>query len=184
MAFVARGPGGILVPEEAAASAAPPAGWGRLYSLADGTLHFLNDAGADTTLGGRLVVSLSQSHGSVAWSSQPSALTEYNGATRTRVKVDLAPYTQARLTCSISTVGASTAEYRVQYATDGDTQSAWAYLDGAAGPAVNISVAGGRASAFVPLVAGARADVWLRVVGINGNGTASPVVGNISLFLK
>lgn len=38
--------------EQASAPATPAAGYGRLYVANDGTLHFVNDAGADIALGG------------------------------------------------------------------------------------------------------------------------------------
>lgn len=131
------------------------------------------------------VITMHSNPAGTAWTSMPAALTEYGGTNRTRVKADLTGFTQARLTVAVSTVGNSTAEVRIQYATDGDTQAAWAYLDGVDGPKANITTAAnGRVSAWVNLAAGAKGDVWLRVVGINGNGTLSPVLGTITLQVK
>ncbi len=130
------------------------------------------------------IVPLNMSFGSVAWTNMPAALTELNGANRSRVKVDLTSATEVRVTAAVSVVGAAGAAYRVQYATDGDAQGTWAYLDGGSGPSVTIDALNGRVSPWVTLVAGARADVWLRVVGINGDGAADPIVGNVALAVR
>ena len=120
------------------------------------------------------------------WASQPAALTEMRGQTLTRTKVDLTGYTQARVTLAVgATAGNAGSTIAVQYATDGDTQSAWVYLDGASGPAAPSSTAGkGAASGWVNLAAAAKGDVWLRVVGVGGNGTISPIYGTVTLHLK
>lgn len=120
------------------------------------------------------------------WASQPAALTEMRGLTTDRTKVDLASYTQARVTVAVgATAGNAGSTIAVQYATDGDTQAAWAYLDGASGPAAASSTASkGAASGWVTLAAAAKGDVWLRVVGVGGNGTISPIYGNVTLHLK
>jgi hypothetical protein len=118
-----------------------------------------------------------------SWTSMPAALTEFNGNTQGRTKADLASATQARLVVHMmSTAGAASAELRAQYSTDA---SVWNYLDGATGPAAAINVASTTiASAWVNLVAGAKADVFIRVVGINGDGIISPSFGSISVQVK
>jgi hypothetical protein len=118
-----------------------------------------------------------------SWTSMPAALTEFNGNTQGRIKVDLTNATQARLVVHMmSTAGAASAELRAQYSTDA---SVWNYLDGATGPAAAINVASTTvAGAWVNLVAGAKADVFLRVVGMNGDGIISPSFGSISVQVK
>lgn len=117
------------------------------------------------------------------WTTMPAALTEFNANTQGRTKADLTNATQARLLVHMmSTAGASGAELRGQYSTDA---SAWNYLDGATGPAAAINVASTTvAGAWVNLVAGAKADVFIRVVGINGDGIISPSFGNISIQVR
>lgn len=155
-----------------------------LVSAIGADIKALQAAGGGSSSPSPRDITLNTSFGSVTWASMPAALTELNGSTRSRTKLDLTGYTQARVTASISTVGNSTAELRIQYSTNGDTQSTWAYLDGASGPGANISVNGGRASAWVNLAAAAKADVWVRVVGINGNGSISPAIGAVVLQVK
>ncbi len=129
-------------------------------------------------------VPLQSPNGILAYTNMPAALSEWRAINLSRVKADLSGSAECRLTAAVHVVGSANAEVRVQYATDGDAQGTWAFLDGADGPKVNISVLNGRASAWVPLAAGAKADVWLRFVSINGDGAADPVVGNAILHLR
>ncbi len=123
--------------------------------------------------------------GSLAWTNMPSALTEwYSTPNRYRVKADLTNARQARVTVAVNVAAAANAECRVQYATDGDGQGTWAYLDGVDGPKVNVGSIEGKASAWVNLASGAKADVWLRLVGINGDGAADPSFGTVTVQLR
>ncbi|MDQ5822414.1 MAG: hypothetical protein M3540_13335, partial [Actinomycetota bacterium] len=88
---------------------------------------------------------------------------------------------QVRLLSNVGQAGTATAALRVQYSLD---QAAWNYLDGGTGPSVGINTTGLKVSAWLNLPAGAKADVFLRVVGINGDGTADPSFGNIILQVK
>lgn len=122
--------------------------------------------------------------GGAAWTSMPAALTEHHGAVRTRAITDLSMYSQARITCAVAGVaGVAGAELRVQYSDI--TQATWNYLDASAGPACSIATVNKAAvGTWVNLAAGAKTDVVLRVVGINGNGTASPVLGTCVVYFR
>ena len=123
-----------------------------------------------------LVVTLNNSFGAVSWTNQPAAETELNGAPRSRTKVDLSRYTRVRMTAAVSTAGAAGSKLRLQYATDGNTQAAWANLT-----EVPLDNSGqGNISAWAELPAGARGDVWLRVVGVGGDGVIDPIIGNVT----
>lgn len=115
------------------------------------------------------------------WTAQPAALTELLGVTTARRKFDLRRYTQARVVAYVDTAGAAGAKLRAQYSTD---ESAWAYLDGATGPSVAVDATGVEVSAWVDLEAAARADVFLRLVGIDGDGAADPVFGTLALQFR
>ncbi len=130
-----------------------------------------------------LTIPIRVSYSTQTWTAMPAALTEFNGGQQGRIKVDLSLATQARLIVRTqSTVGASGAELRAQYSTDENT---WAYLDGLTGPAIPLNAANAtQVSAWVNLAAGAKADVFLRLIGINGDGSASPTFGNISVQVK
>lgn len=117
------------------------------------------------------------------WANMPAALTEFRNvaAAPTRSKADLSGFTQARVVVRLSTVGAAAAEIRGQYSTD---EVAWSYLDGASGPGASLAAVGTIASAWVDLEDNAKADVFLRIIGINGNGNADPVFGAVSLQFR
>jgi hypothetical protein len=121
------------------------------------------------------------SFGSPSWGNQPASLTELFGTTAGRLKADLTNVTQVRLQATVVVAGAGTAALRVQYSTD---QSSWSYLDGASGPSVNVNTTGVKVSSWVAPAAAAKADVFLRVVGINGDATADPSFSNILLQVK
>ena len=73
------------------------------------------------------------------------------------------------------------AEFRLQYSTD---QVSWNYLDGATGPSVNISTAGLQVSAYISIVNAAKADVYIRLVGVNGDGSRDPEFGKVDLQVR
>jgi hypothetical protein len=133
------------------------------------------------------VVLLSENYGTLVatpgapWSNQPAGLTELFGTTVGRVKADLTDAAQVRLHSNVGQAGAGAAALRVQYSSD---QSVWTYLDGGTGPSVSISTTGLKVSTWVTVVAGAKADVFLRVVGINGDSSADPSFGNVVLQVK
>jgi hypothetical protein len=182
-------------------AARPPAGAsnnGFLYLATDdagGTLYRSNGStwtkaarGASETGASvpESVTILNDAEKDFTWASMPAALTEMPSpnspaSTRYRTQYDLTSATQARLVLTVTVAGSASANIRVQYSTN---QSTWYYLDGSSGPSVAISSTGVKTSAWVNLTAGAKADVFLRIVGINGNGSASPSFGRIDLQLK
>ena len=119
--------------------------------------------------------------GSPNWTNQPAGLTELFGNTSSRLKADLGASTQVRLLTNVSQAGAATSAMRVQYSTD---QTSWSYLDGSSGPSVSINTTGLKVSSWVDVASGAKSDVFLRVVGINGDGTADPSFGNLVLQVR
>jgi hypothetical protein len=112
----------------------------------------------------------------MSWTNQPAALAELDGSTYYRTKQDMTNALQARLIVNVAVAGAATpAKLRVQYSID---QTTWRYLDGTAGPSVNInSPTGLKVSSWASLEPGAKADVFLRVVGLDGDDTADPQFG-------
>ncbi len=112
------------------------------------------------------------------WTDMPSALTEFNGSSRYRFWVDLTYATEMRLCVSVGVAGEASAELRVQYSLD---NSSFSYVDNVSGPAVSISAGGLYKSSWVSITAAAKADVVLRVIGINGNGATDPSFGAIHI---
>jgi hypothetical protein len=115
------------------------------------------------------------------WSNQPAGLTELSGTTRHRTRFDLTNVTKARLVVNVQTAGAPTAELCVEYSLD---QTTWSALDGGSGSCAPINTTGVRVSPFPVIALAARGDVYLRVVGANGNGTLDPAFGHISIEVR
>lgn len=119
----------------------------------------------------------------VTWTDMPAAVVEFPGVgNRARTVAVLTAVTQARLVATMNVAGAAGAELRVQYSTD--SGGAWNYLDGATGPSVTIDATGLRVGSWVALASGAKADVWLRVVGAGGDNAVDPQFGNVSLQVR
>jgi hypothetical protein len=117
----------------------------------------------------------------LVWSSQPAATTELVNSMRYRTKFDLTNASQARVVVYVVGAGAATAQLCAQYSTD---QVTWSDLDGSGTPCTTINATGVQVSEFVNLAAAARADVFLRIIGKNGNGTKSPSFGQIAIQVK
>lgn len=117
----------------------------------------------------------------VVWQGQIAALTEFLGVARHRIKFDLTKFTQARLIVNVATAGAILAKLRVQCFV---AELGWNYLDGLAGPSVDINATGLSVSSWVNLTSEANADADLRIVGLDGNGLTSPGFGSIAVQFK
>lgn len=144
-------------------------------------------AAADLRIHRVLIIPGGAAGNTFIWTDMPASLTEILNATRYRVGTDLTMFTQARLGGLNSTnTGASGAELRGQYSLD--SGSNWAYLDGSTGPAWAFSndfaAATGPNGPWVNLVGAAKTSVLLRVIGINGNGTADPCFHNVAFEFR
>ncbi|KKN05886.1 hypothetical protein LCGC14_1082800 [marine sediment metagenome] len=119
----------------------------------------------------------------LTWTNMLAALTEAFGLTTVhRLKFDLSGFHQARIIVNVQAAGHSTpALIRGQYSTD---ESSWAYLDGSAGPSVDISATGTKVSGWVDLVAASQDDVFLRIVGLDGDGIVDPQFGLIAIEVR
>ena len=109
--------------------------------------------------------------------NMPAALTEYKGLTIFRTKVDFTNAASSRLVVRQGVAGATNAKLKVQYATD---ESTWVDL---CLVAVGAGV-GTKAGSWTAVPSGAKGDVFLRLVGIDGDGTADPEFGLIVLQVK
>ncbi|HXJ69618.1 MAG TPA: hypothetical protein VNM39_11980 [Verrucomicrobiae bacterium] len=118
------------------------------------------------------------------WASIPAALTEFNGATSARVRKDLRPYSKVRLSANVgATAGPAGCILQLQYSLDNG--ATWAYVDGllttSGGPQVSIATTATTAAGpWVAITALAKsAQVLLRLVGLTGDGSTSPVIGAV-----
>lgn len=116
-----------------------------------------------------------QDVGNLTWTSQGAALDDLRGnSSNARWNTDLTGFSDVQVACNIITAGATGAELRAQYSTDNG--STWNYF-GTNTPAVVIDTTGQKASSWIAIPAAAQGVCWVRIVGIGGNGSTSPVFG-------
>lgn len=116
----------------------------------------------------------------VAFAAMPVAITEFQGATfGTRFKLDLSNCKAFRLTANQSTAGSAGSRLRAEWSAD---QSAWASLE-AAGAQADLDVTGTGlvAGSWQNIAPAAKGDVFVRIVGGNGNASASPAWRSLTL---
>jgi hypothetical protein len=139
----------------------------------------VHPAGLKSTLDGRFypqIASITAPGNYIVWTDMPAAQTEFFLArTNMRHQIDLTGASQARITTQLNVAGASGAELRLQYSTDNG--STWNNAAASGNISVSVDAAGQRVGAWASLAAGAKADVLIRLVGINGNGAADPEFG-------
>lgn len=132
------------------------------------------------------ILMVSQSGGGIIptlWSNMPAAKTEFFGVTYLRSQVDLTAFTYGRILSNIAVSGHSTpAKLRVEYSID--SGSSWDYLDDSSAPSVDIDSTGLKVSGWIPLATNTKADVMLRIVGIDGDGVVDPEFGNTYIQFK
>jgi hypothetical protein len=134
---------------------------------------------------GSMVIPITAPSASLVDTTPPAALREFDNQARNRASADLTNYTQVRLWTVLLTASSATGELRGQYSVD--QGSNWTYLqDGGTGPKVGLSsTASQKLSSWVTIQSAAQVeDVWLRLVHIFGDATASPAYGNISLEVR
>jgi len=123
------------------------------------------------------------STGGTIWTNMPSALTEFLGSVNYRQKIDLTHYdneAKCRLVGNVLVGGTNNAKIRVQYSVDNGAN--WNYFEANGLPQLTgLNTTGIKVSEWVLLPETAKTDVLLRVVGLDGNGTADPSFGTIQL---
>ncbi len=119
--------------------------------------------------------------GFVSWTNFPVALGEYNSIVG-RQKIDTTAATQYRIITYKNNTIAAGADINLQYSTDNVTFQA--ADTGAAGELAVGGANGFKTGAWTNLVAGAKGDVYFRIVGKDGNGTDDPVFYNMVVEFK
>ena len=117
----------------------------------------------------------------VTWLNMPAAATLFTGSTSYIQKADLTNYTECRLLVNkTSTSGSTNSILRLEYAT-AYTQTAASYIQiGTTALSVAINVTNQYlVSGWHTLVSGAKADVFLTIIGSGGNGVIDPSFGHI-----
>lgn len=153
---------------------------------ANGDIILVNDATSTTT--NSITLNGTNGNGNASrWTNMPAALTEIFAnvtgvnSPSSRVQYDLTNASEARFMVNVNTVGAATSQLRLQYSTD---QISWNYLDGGTGYALGVNTQGLKVSSWGAITAGALGDVYLRIVGINGDELADPEFGLIQLQVR
>jgi hypothetical protein len=117
------------------------------------------------------------------WLSMPAAVTFFDNSTGFVTQADLTAYNQVRLIVNKqATAGAASSKIILRYqATTGSPFTASSYSDiGTSEVSVNVNVANQiLVDGWVDMVSGAKDDVWVTILGIDGDGTVSPQFGNI-----
>jgi hypothetical protein len=123
----------------------------------------------------------------LTWTNMPAVKTEVFNTAGLRQLVNLTGYTQARFWSSkVYTAGATGSRIYVEYSTD---QVTWAAIDGSSDgslSSLSITVESPPARSTSPFVItpAARAVVYLRIVGVGGDGVADPQWGNVGLEVE
>lgn len=116
--------------------------------------------------------------GAVAWTNMASALGGFNGVVAAAaMDQDLTGYTQVRFTIIMGSVGGNTGSKAIlRYKRTSFSSTATDYSDiGTSEVSVSIATSGVVVTTgWVALAAGAKADVWIAVLGSGGDGAIDP----------
>lgn len=121
------------------------------------------------------------------WTNMPLADTLLNGSHRHVVKIDLTNFTQCRLVVNKqATAGGASSKIRLVYATTFQTTPGGYSQIGTAEVACSpLNVQNAIVvSSWIDLAAGAKADVFVALVGSGGDGTLDPAFGSIVAQFK
>ena len=134
--------------------------------------------------------------GPVVWTNMAIATSEFGGSAASsslyRTKYDFTSSTSFRLikTGQIVACSAATSRLFVMYSsstTGNDVPaSPWSVLNGGTTTTESVScgTTGASSTAWMSVTAGAKREVWLKLEGSGGNGTADPNFGSINLQVK
>ncbi len=110
------------------------------------------------------------------WTDMPAADTEFKGSNIRRTRIDMTGSNTIRLGMSLNSGVSTGATIRVQYSTDLTT---WTDM----GTSITSAVQGLQvATSWATVPAGAKADVFLRLMGQGGDGVADP--GFLQVFVQ
>ena len=128
-----------------------------------------------------MIVPLVSDAAGITWTNMPAAVTFFGGSHRFATKIDLTNYTQVRLIVNKQgTAGAASAVVRLRYRTAFDaTVTNW-LTAGASEVQVAVNVQNTVLdSGWINLVALAKADVFVVLDGLNGDGVLDPIFGSV-----
>lgn len=115
----------------------------------------------------------------LTWTNQPATLQELLNVTHRRSVLNFAQVGQIRMLTRIATAGAVGAVLFIQYSTN---ETDWNILTS---NQIDVGSTGTKVTAWENIPTGAKSgDVFVRIVGQNGNNNADPQFGTISLQVK
>lgn len=128
-----------------------------------------------------------------SWAAMPAAITVLFGQVYRITQASLTAMKQVRCIAYITVVGTSTARLVPQYSVDSGTT--WKYFDGTTvdpgagnGGGCAINTTGLKVGTWLtlptPAADEAKADVWVRVAGIGGDGSTAPTIGSVFIQFK
>jgi hypothetical protein len=172
--YASLGPGG-LVPIAQIAAGIPT---GAKFVRDDGVLAAPPGGGGGVS---QLIVNLISDGAGITWTNMPVAVTFFAGSHRYATKVDLTNYTEARLIVNKQgTAGAAASVVRLRYITSFSTTVGNWLTIGSSEVQVAVNVTNTvLVSSWIPLVAGARADVFITLDGLGSDGILDPVFGSL-----
>lgn len=113
---------------------------------------------------------------STTWTNMPAAATEFIGNPRTMY--DLTHADEVRIVVCVGVATANGATLTIQYSTD---ETNWSDLTPAS---PNLNSTGCKNGEWGVVPAGAKSDVFLRILGQGGNGAADPQFRLVQLQVK
>jgi hypothetical protein len=117
------------------------------------------------------------------WAFMPSALTIFDSSNAYVTQLELSSFNQVRLVVNkLGTAGATGSKLILRYQdTGGSPYTASSYSDiGTTEVSVGIATTDNiLVSSWINLASGAKDDVWVTLLGLDGDGTTSPIFGNI-----
>jgi hypothetical protein len=117
------------------------------------------------------------------WAFMPSALTIFDSSNAYVTQLELSSFNQVRLVVNkLGTAGNTDSKIILRYQdTTGSPYTASSYSDiGTSEVSVGVATTDNiLVTSWINLVSGAKDDVWVTILGINGDGIISPIFGNI-----
>jgi len=116
-----------------------------------------------------------------AWDNMPAANTFLFGSHRHVTRLSLSGFTQCRIVVNVQTAAATNAKLILRYKATTFSTTVTDYSDiGTSEVSVVVDASNSVvSSSWIPLASGAKADVFVTVVGYGGNGATDPVFGTI-----
>lgn len=134
--------------------------------------------------GGSGMLALVVNYSNYTWSNMPAALNFWRQEA-SAYKVDLTNFTQARLVVHTTSGALAGSKLILRYKTTSYSATATDYSDiGTSEVSTTLTTAGVIDSGWVDLAAGAKADVFVALLGQDGDGAADPVFRYMTIQFK